>query len=377
MPKKKKSAEPKAPAGNADVKSDKGEKALLEPEVRGSSLDQSPSGISDIYVAPTANDVIDGKAPEVGAAKKPSREVVPEESQAALEMVRPDLDLFETRKSIRVAQAKGNWLFELLCCCYEAKTEFDLTDPAFPSEQLLAAKEESGLCCRALCPKTHAWHMHMTYPDQPDKVRVRVPPGKIEAGTTIEYKLGTRRVQLDVPPSAKGGEWIDIAIPTSPVLDGKSAGAPVARFSRPLRCGPGPCKPCCLQSMSTFAGAAPGGEAIGYFDEKSCYCCVPTYVIADRNKMPKYLLRQPTCLCGLCVDCFTEKCCSCRVPFMIYSDEQPDQVVGKIVKIWAGVEKELLTDADTFICEFPDDADAELKTTLVGATFMINQLYFE
>ena len=48
MPKKKKSAEPKAPAGNADVKSDKGEKALLEPEVRGSSLDQSPSGISDV-----------------------------------------------------------------------------------------------------------------------------------------------------------------------------------------------------------------------------------------------------------------------------------------------------------------------------------------
>ena len=47
------------------------------------------------------------------------------------------------------------------------------------------------------------------------------------------------------------------------------------------------------------------------------------------------------------------------------------------MKIWAGVEKELLTDADTFICEFPDDADAELKTTLVGATFMINQLYFE
>ena len=44
--------------------------------------------------------MIDGKAPEVGAAKKPSREVVPEESQAALEMVRPDLDLFETRKVV-------------------------------------------------------------------------------------------------------------------------------------------------------------------------------------------------------------------------------------------------------------------------------------
>ena len=46
-------------------------------------------------------------------------------------------------------------------------------------------------------------------------------------------------------------------------------------------------------------------------------------------------------------------------------------------QVWSGLEKELLTDADTFMSEFPKGADMKMKTTLLGATFLLNQLYFE
>ena len=51
--------------------------------------------------------------------------------------------------------------------------------------------------------------------------------------------------------------------------------------------------------------------------------------------------------------------------------------MGRIVKVWGGLGQEILTDADSFEVEFPDDADSVMKANILGATFLINQLFFE
>ena len=67
------------------------------------------------------------------------------------------------------------------------------------------------------------------------------------------------------------------------------------------------------------------------------------------------------------------------MPFYIYApgQDEPGMHVGKMAKVFAGLGSEMFTDADTFHLEFPDGADSKTKTNLIGATFMINQLYFE
>jgi hypothetical protein len=90
-------------------------------------------------------------------------------------------------------------------------------------------------------------------------------------------------------------------------------------------------------------------------------------------------IHQPTCCGGMCVDMSAEGCCSCRVPFHIYplGHHEKGQEVGKITKVWGGFGKEILTVADSFELHFPDGVDQVTKARLLGATFMINQLFFE
>ena len=54
---------------------------------------------------------------------------------------------------------------------------------------------------------------------------------------------------------------------------------------------------------------------------------------------------------------------------MLSADD--DTQVGKISKQWAGLAKELLTDADKFGISFPMDLDVKCKATLLGAVFLI------
>jgi uncharacterized protein YxjI len=53
------------------------------------------------------------------------------------------------------------------------------------------------------------------------------------------------------------------------------------------------------------------------------------------------------------------------------------QEVGKILKKWSGLGKEMFTDADNFNISFPDQANPGQKSVLMGALFLIDMLYFE
>lgn len=72
-------------------------------------------------------------------------------------------------------------------------------------------------------------------------------------------------------------------------------------------------------------------------------------------------------------------CCNCKIPFYIYKhdEDEPGKHVGEIVKIWGGLTSELFTAADTFMVKYPEGSDTNTKANLIGATLMINQLFFE
>ncbi len=48
-----------------------------------------------------------------------------------------------------------------------------------------------------------------------------------------------------------------------------------------------------------------------------------------------------------------------------------EQKVGKISKQWAGMLREMVTDADVFGINFPMDLDVKMKAVLLSACFLI------
>jgi hypothetical protein len=54
-----------------------------------------------------------------------------------------------------------------------------------------------------------------------------------------------------------------------------------------------------------------------------------------------------------------------------------DVAFGAIRKKWSGIGKEMFTDADNFGIEFPTAANAEVRTLLLGAVFLIDLVHFE
>lgn len=51
--------------------------------------------------------------------------------------------------------------------------------------------------------------------------------------------------------------------------------------------------------------------------------------------------------------------------------------VGKISKQWAGLVREMFTDADYFGINFPMDLDVRMKAVLLGACFLIVCISFD
>ncbi|XP_045293078.1 phospholipid scramblase 1-like isoform X1 [Leopardus geoffroyi] len=70
-------------------------------------------------------------------------------------------------------------------------------------------------------------------------------------------------------------------------------------------------------------------------------------------------------------------CCwrNCYVQKLLSLDEEI--VLGKISKKWAGFMRELFTNADKFGIQFPLDLDVKIKALMLGASFLIDYMYFE
>ena len=78
------------------------------------------------------------------------------------------------------------------------------------------------------------------------------------------------------------------------------------------------------------------------------------------------------------MDHCAEGCCNSRIPLYVFppgKSGQKGHEVGKIVKVWAGFAKEFF-DIHKFEVTFPPEADVESKARLVGAMFLLNELFF-
>ncbi|KAL7577388.1 hypothetical protein ACA910_002114 [Epithemia clementina (nom. ined.)] len=159
--------------------------------------------------------------------------------------------------------------------------------------------------------------------------------------------------------------------------------AEILTVDRPCRCPMGACKCCCYQ----FATITSGGNELGTIKEQ-CYFCIPTFKIFNHKEDALYILHQPTCCGGCCVNCCAEgnpcarKGC-CKVSFRVYPASQEGNTggdqpyVGMIMKKPKSALVEIFTDAGAFDVNFPPDATTDQKALLAGIAVFINANFFE
>ena len=110
--------------------------------------------------------------------------------------------------------------------------------------------------------------------------------------------------------------------------------------------------------------------------KETFWICFPKFDIHKPDGSREYSLHPPSCCCGMCINCCATGCCNCKVPFDVV-DVHNNERVGRITKVWSGVMKEAFSDADNFETDFPVAADAASKSRILGAVFLLNQVFFE
>ncbi|XP_077863565.1 phospholipid scramblase 1-like [Saccoglossus kowalevskii] len=149
-----------------------------------------------------------------------------------------------------------------------------------------------------------------------------------------------------------------------------NSGNEVMRVSREFKCFAGCCwcadVDCCAFEVCV---EAPVGTPVGYVRQAKSFW-KPHYQILDVFK--DHILTTWGPCCG-----FQAICCRGDIDFKVYERSNKSATIGKISKQWAGVVRDFFTDADNFGVFFPRDMDINMKATLIGATFLIDFMYFE
>lgn len=133
------------------------------------------------------------------------------------------------------------------------------------------------------------------------------------------------------------------------------------------------CAGCCWCASADCCGyeitvEAPVGTVVGYVRQAQS-CWAPKYHVYDASRTEVFTIQGPCCICQTI-------CCTADVDFNI-STADGKMDVGKISKQWAGFAKEVFVNADNFGITFPLDLDVKLKATLLGATILIDFMFFE
>ncbi|XP_028339426.1 phospholipid scramblase 3 isoform X3 [Physeter macrocephalus] len=110
---------------------------------------------------------------------------------------------------------------------------------------------------------------------------------------------------------------------------------------------------------------APPGTTIGHVLQ-TWHPFLPKFSIQDADRQTVLRVVGPCWTCG----CGTDTNFEVKTP-----DES--RSVGRISKQWGGLLQEALTDADDFGLQFPLDLDVRVKAVLLGATFLIDYMFFE
>jgi len=149
-----------------------------------------------------------------------------------------------------------------------------------------------------------------------------------------------------------------------------NGGNEVMSLTRPFKCCAGCCwcaKADCCSDLIRIE--APPGNPIGSIHQNGS-CWTPWFDVCDGDGETVFKIKGPCCVCpGVC--------CTCDFPFEVLSLGPNKEPVGRISKTYAGFTKELFTDASNFTLTFPKDLDVKMKAVLLGATFLIDMMFFE
>ncbi|XP_037665416.1 phospholipid scramblase 3 isoform X3 [Choloepus didactylus] len=110
---------------------------------------------------------------------------------------------------------------------------------------------------------------------------------------------------------------------------------------------------------------APPGSTIGHVLQ-TWHPFLPKFSIQDANRQTVLRVVGPYWTCG----------CGTDISFEVKTRDE-SRSVGRISKQWGGLLREALTDADDFGLQFPLDLDVRMKAVLLGATFLIDYMFFE
>ena len=137
----------------------------------------------------------------------------------------------------------------------------------------------------------------------------------------------------------------------------------VLEMNRPCRSD---CMPCCLQTITVrdktgFLGSV---QQRVQFVPPITMCGL--FEVMNSSEEVIYTITTP---------CVLTTCFCTEVAFTIIDKDGKE--VGDIAKQSANVAKEVLTDADRFLINFPEDCDVEMKAVLIGALFLFDYLFYE
>jgi len=150
---------------------------------------------------------------------------------------------------------------------------------------------------------------------------------------------------------------------------GKNSDAPVLlEMHRAYACPAGsPCTMCCCNQSIEVTQVSESPKPLGraYIP---WYCATPFIRVEDEKGVKLFEIEKEGCCPCVIFEC-------CRQPFHI--KDADDNKVGKVDKQYNGALKEMFTDADTFMLEFPKNATPEQRALLIGAVFLLDINFFE
>lgn len=157
-------------------------------------------------------------------------------------------------------------------------------------------------------------------------------------------------------------------------------------------CAHNACCWCCCNPQTI--SITRNGQALGSISDASTYACCPPlqmckvahYMVKDASGTDIYRVQQPTACGGLFVNPLTEGAMSLcgKVPFWVMKadagkDTSKETMEGKICRtmIPPSIFRKSDVNRDNFEVDFPDQAPPEHKVLLLGASFLLNSIYFE
>lgn len=147
--------------------------------------------------------------------------------------------------------------------------------------------------------------------------------------------------------------------------------APFLHLKREYRCTCCCCNRPCIETTLIEGGK---NETIGYVTDCWSLCNYVYDIRGVADQDTAYVIEGSCCQCGLCCKC---PCGPCKkVDFGVFDSKGKTQL-GNISKVWTGLARTLLTDADSYVVTFPADMTPNYKVLLIVSAILIDYSHFE